>query len=119
MQNIIDLSLRIISELTECQCCERHNKNKPDSIPLNRQDLENWEQRQIANRVRCNHNEGLLPNGEYCNCTCRQEIRQICRMLATINWRDAYRLHRNEPTLDLPPQPTLETEISGESKSQN
>ena len=42
MQNIIDLSLRTISELTECQCCERHNKNKPDSIPLNRQDLENW-----------------------------------------------------------------------------
>ena len=56
-------AIAVIKKCSECKCCERHQKNRPDSLE--------W----------CEYN-GQCQGNQYeyeCNCKCRSFSRWVCR----------------------------------------
>jgi hypothetical protein len=57
----------IISELSECTCCEPHQKDRPDNLC------------KLVNDTTCPY---LTSDGDKCNCACRHNIRDLCRIFS-------------------------------------
>lgn len=66
MDKVIEVAEQEIDKLSKCTCCERHQTRRP-------------------NKLQCYYYT-LKPYNETfenldCKCSCRHEIRQICRLL--------------------------------------
>ena len=88
MQEVFDVALRNFGELSECQCCERHQRRKPVRLPLNRSELDECLR---GGPTIVDHTHPNYDLNDSCECCCRHEMRMICRMLAEFPfWHDYY-----------------------------
>ena len=88
MQQTIDSLLNTFGDCSDCQCCERHQRKKPYRLPIHPNQLQICLEGGSSYINETHHNYHM---NDSCTCSCRHEMRWICRFLANRpEWTEIY-----------------------------